>query len=80
MLFPYVKESRGATEITNEGKCVDLKNDIRSLETCQDESTFVKVSELFMEKWKTAEEICITDILTYFFNSFYYAVTNHFIN
>lgn len=44
----------------------NLKPDIHALQTCNDETTFLKASELFLKKWEMTDEDGIKDFIDYF--------------
>lgn len=45
---------------------LDLKLDIRALQTCADEETFMKASDLFLAKWRKKNDVCIKTFVDYF--------------
>lgn len=47
-------------------KYKDLKQDIYALQTCKDESTFLKASNLFLEKWSGTDDDQVKEFIHYF--------------
>lgn len=61
-LEPYFKGLKKRDE------CVKLKLDIQSLQTCSNETSFLKATELFFLKWRAKNDRQVNEFLEYFKN------------